>query len=145
MISKYPTGYYRVSLKALIKDKNGHVLVVKEESDTWSLPGGGLDHGESIEEGLKRELFEEVLITAPFTHRPIGLEPMYASQKEAWFMWAVYALELDEGFTFGVGVDANDVAFMDPAQFAESQARGEKLVHKWSKLHDTLLSAEQKV
>lgn len=42
----YPNAFYRVSVKALIKDDSGNILVVKENQDTWSLPGGGLDHGE---------------------------------------------------------------------------------------------------
>ncbi|HEV7454584.1 MAG TPA: hypothetical protein VGO07_04980 [Candidatus Saccharimonadales bacterium] len=32
---------YRISLKAAIKDKDGRVLLLKEKSDDWELPGGG--------------------------------------------------------------------------------------------------------
>ena len=42
----YPNTFYRVSVKALIKNEQDQVLVIKENQDTWSLPGGGLDHGE---------------------------------------------------------------------------------------------------
>lgn len=41
----YPTTFYRVSVKALIKNDKNEILVVKESQDFWSLPGGGLDHG----------------------------------------------------------------------------------------------------
>jgi len=56
MTGPYPHTFYRVSVKALIKNAEGKVLVLKENQDTWSLPGGVLDHdGEPIT-GLKREL-----------------------------------------------------------------------------------------
>jgi 8-oxo-dGTP diphosphatase len=51
---------YRVSVKAVIfKDKK--ILLVKEEEDNfWSLPGGGIDYGENVQEALSRELSEEL-------------------------------------------------------------------------------------
>ena len=52
---------YRISLKALIYNDAGQILVVKEIDRTyWDLPGGGMDYGETIESSLKRELLEEV-------------------------------------------------------------------------------------
>ena len=52
-------AYYRVSVKAKIK-QNNKILLVKEDGKKWDLPGGGLEHNETIEEALKRELKEEV-------------------------------------------------------------------------------------
>ena len=51
---------YRVSVKAvIIKDEK--LLLVKEGGDEfWSLPGGGVDHGETDIQALKRELSEEL-------------------------------------------------------------------------------------
>ena len=50
---------YRVSVKGLIYD-DGKLLFVRERSNTWDLPGGGLEHGESIAEALRRECREEL-------------------------------------------------------------------------------------
>ena len=50
---------YRVSVKGLIYD-DGKLLFVRERSDTWDLPGGGLEHGEGMAEGLRRECREEL-------------------------------------------------------------------------------------
>ena len=51
---------YRVATKAMIVHGN-KVLLVKEIPDTWwDFPGGGIDHGESVEDGLVRELQEEL-------------------------------------------------------------------------------------
>lgn len=55
-----PTTFYRVSLKAVIRDEEGKILVVKENGSNWTLPGGGWDHGESERDALARELYEEV-------------------------------------------------------------------------------------
>ena len=51
----------RVTLKAVILDEQGRILVVKEKGrDWWDTPGGGIEHGETIKEALARELEEEV-------------------------------------------------------------------------------------
>lgn len=53
----------RRAARALILDPDDHVLLVRFEFPTasiWALPGGGLDEGETVEIGLRRELHEEL-------------------------------------------------------------------------------------
>lgn len=59
----FPPCFYRVSVMALIF-KDNKVLLIKESDGRWSLPGGGLEVGESFESGIKRELIEEIGINA---------------------------------------------------------------------------------
>lgn len=59
-----PNCYYRISVKGLILDETRtKFLIVQEDSGEWDLPGGGLDWGESVELGLRRELREEMGLT----------------------------------------------------------------------------------
>jgi 8-oxo-dGTP diphosphatase len=57
---KNANGFYRLSIKALVLDKDKRFLMCKEKDGLWELPGGGLDYGESVNECLKREIFEEM-------------------------------------------------------------------------------------
>jgi 8-oxo-dGTP diphosphatase len=49
-----PQCCYRVSVKALIIDTNGKILLVQETDTKWGLLGGGVDHGEDIVLALTR-------------------------------------------------------------------------------------------
>lgn len=53
-------SFYRVSLKLLVRDKEGKALLVRNDQGTWAVPGGGWDAGESIEECVRREIMEEL-------------------------------------------------------------------------------------
>ena len=59
MTTTYKPCTYRVSAKAAIRSPKG-LLLVKEDSDRWDLPGGGVEHFEEPEEALHREIQEEV-------------------------------------------------------------------------------------
>jgi len=128
---KYPNAFYRVSIKAIIRNERGEVLLVKEDGGSWSLPGGGMDHGETAEVALARELYEEALITESFEAQLIGTWPFYVQEKEAWLLWLVYEIQFEKPFLFGKGADADEVAFMNPRAFKDATIRSEKLVYKW--------------
>lgn len=69
-----PNCFYRISIKALVLDEQGRVMLVREDNDKWELPGGGLDHGEDVHTGLIREIKEEM-----------GLEVTYMAQTPSYF------------------------------------------------------------
>jgi len=55
----------RTGIHCLVQDEDGKILVLKRHEDDykdagfWDLPGGGLDKGEDVTGGLKREVTEE--------------------------------------------------------------------------------------
>ncbi len=57
---KIPSPYYRVSLKAIIFDDQDRLMVVQTADGMWELPGGGWEHGESMQHCLRREIMEEL-------------------------------------------------------------------------------------
>ena len=67
---------YRVSVKAVIVSSHG-LLLVKEDSEYWDLPGGGVEHFEDPEDTLRREIAEET---------GAKVTEIRANKLEAWFM-----------------------------------------------------------
>jgi 8-oxo-dGTP pyrophosphatase MutT (NUDIX family) len=113
--------FYRVSIKAVIHDQQGKILVVREKNNpNWNLPGGGMDYGESEYKALQRELLEEINYTGDFAYTPLGIRPMYLEAFESWQLWVVYKVT-PENFNFSPGEDANEIAFMDIKEFKESR------------------------
>lgn len=130
---KYPNTYYRVSIKAIIRNKHGEVLVAKENPKIWNLVGGGMDHGETPDEALRRELYEEACIHESFESRIIGVDSRYLEALEAYYMWIVYELDF-KGIVpqYKPGQDTYEVAFINPKTFYESQHLTERMIYKWT-------------
>lgn len=60
----------RINVRGVVFDDDGNVFAVKHrdrhdgsESTYWATPGGGLDSGESLHDGLTREFVEEIGVT----------------------------------------------------------------------------------
>ena len=128
----YPNTFYRVSVKALIRDKDGKVLVVKENQDSWSLPGGGLNHGEEPEDGVRRELKEELSLENVNILGIKNISTLEFKIKKAWLLWIVYEVETEtNNFIYGDGV--TDVQFIDIETFKSSKDIFEQQVYRVSK------------
>ena len=55
----------KIVLTGILKDKNEFLIVKRNENDdlypgAWEFPGGHLEIGEILLDGLKRELYEEI-------------------------------------------------------------------------------------
>lgn len=55
---------YRVAIRVLIIQDDKILLVKEADDDWWALPGGGVDHGETVESTLVREVEEELGVSA---------------------------------------------------------------------------------
>ncbi len=133
MSGQYPNAFYRVSVKGFIYDDNGNVLVVEEKGDKWSLPGGGMDHGETPLDALKRELVEELGITDAFTAEFVGIDTYFYQEKDAWLLWIMYELKFEGQYSYGLTDHVQAVEFVPPSYFEGKTLPYQQLINKWIK------------
>lgn len=91
--------YYRVSVKAKI-NFNGKTLLVKEDGKKWDLPGGGIEHYETIDEALKRELTEEIGVGEFIITSGPKIFKMIDAAANRPLIFIVYELQLDPATEF---------------------------------------------
>lgn len=134
---QYPNAYYRVSLKAVIRNDKGAVLCVKEGSEFWELPGGGIDHGEDVQTALARELTEEIGYTGTFTYTPIDILTLYDGPNERCMMLVGFDVSLDEPYEISRGDDKNvrEVSWIDPLTLSNEDARGTRAIYRFAVDH----------
>lgn len=134
--SPRPTDYlFRVSLKCVILDSVGEVLVVKERGrDCWDLPGGGMDHGETLATAIARELREEVSMQCAFSFQIITAEdPAFLKGYDFWQLRLI-VLVTPRAYEFSPGIDADEVAFMSPETFEHSKRTAEAAIYTYTQL-----------
>lgn len=123
----YPTTIYRVVAKAFITNEQGKVLAVKEKGDFWSLPGGGVDHGETAQATIKREMVEELGAHDVQVGDIAYSTSVYLDRRDMWMTWIVYRATVSSAdFAFGDGV--TDARFIDIAEIADSNDILEQLI-----------------
>ena len=86
--------YYRVSVKAKI-NFNGKTLLVREDGKKWDLPGGGIEHFETIQEALTRELTEEIGVSDFIITSGPKVFKMIDAAANRPLIFIAYELELD--------------------------------------------------
>ena len=96
----------KIVLTGILKDDNEFLIVKRNENDelypgAWEFPGGHLENGETIKDGLKRELFEEIGFNEEFD--PIITH--YYDEIKNKNSNLIYNLEID----FIINVNKNDI------------------------------------
>lgn len=118
-------------LKAIIRNDKVEILVCKEyDSNAWSLPGGGWDHGETEKQALARELFEEIGYQGDFKSNPVKTDVSWLESKRAWLLWIVYDI-VPENYIFKVGEYCSAAEFIDPKNFKDFEHRTEKWIYEY--------------
>lgn len=119
---------FRLSLKAFIQNDKGEVLVVKETGrSAWDLPGGGMEHNETIKQALSRELREEVGYEGEFTYSVLAVEEPHLLLRGIWQVRLVFTVAI-ENFTFYAGEDGDNLAWKNPDEFENSESGAERSV-----------------
>ena len=122
--------YYRGTIKAVIRNNDGSVLVVKESSDFIDLPGGGIDHGETVKEALARELFEEIGYSGKFHFLYRDTLTYYSKRLRYCCMHLIFDVVLDD-YQGTVGLDAERVEFINPLICKDSDAIAHQFIYKY--------------
>lgn len=126
---------FRVSLKSIILNDAGEVLVVKESGrDGWDMPGGGMEQGESIKEAIARELREEVSLTGDFTYQVIAVkDARYLPPHDLYQMRIIFRV-VPNVFEFAPGDDGDEIAFMNPGEFKDSELYSGQKIYEYGML-----------
>lgn len=119
---KYPDSFYRVTVKAIIRNSDGRVLFVKEGSEMWDLPGGGSNHGELVQETLQRELKEEIHYTGSIEYELKYLLPRYVKRVDACIMFVFCKVKINENYIPTAGIESAEVAWHDPIELTEQSS-----------------------
>lgn len=133
---------YRISLKALIYNNTGQILVVKEIGKPfWDLPGGGMDYDETFETSLKRELYEEVGYKGNLRYRLFDASDQIYIRRVDANQICFYCRVWPENFDFIPGEEGDEVMFIDPEELllnkseVDAPARAYRVHMKWQEIY----------
>jgi ADP-ribose pyrophosphatase YjhB (NUDIX family)/GNAT superfamily N-acetyltransferase len=124
----------RPAARAVVLDPSDRILLVRFEFDDgplWATPGGGIEAGESRQDGLRRELLEEIGLDAPADPPHLWHQEVVAEGHATGFDGVIndYFLVRTDPFTVG-------------GTLTEAELQAEHLYgHRWWTL-DELLSYE---
>jgi len=118
----YPETFYRVSIKARVTDDQGRILVVRENENYFELPGGGMDHGETVHSCLKREMNEELAYVGEFTEKFKEIITFYLPERNAWKMNVIYDVKLGDDADPTAGRDARNVTWATEYELEKMRA-----------------------
>ncbi|MBD8501151.1 NUDIX domain-containing protein [Paenibacillus arenosi] len=103
---------------AIIRDNQGRILLQKRSDyGDWGLPGGGMDHGETIEETMIREVKEETgleVLGSSLDSINTGerMEYTYPDGTEVVFVMFLFQVEAD--LQGRIAADGERLIFTDP-------------------------------
>lgn len=110
--------YYRVSVKAKI-NFNEKTLLVREDGKKWDLPGGGIEHFETIQEALTRELTEEIGVSEFSIISGPKIFKMIDAAANRPLIFIAYELELDSATEFHPS-DNVEIGLFDPEKIQDT-------------------------
>ena len=117
---------FKVALKAIIQ-KDGKILVLKRSceedvfAELWDIPGGKIEYGEKIIDGIKREVFEETGLDVEIEFRPWSLWSFMTPAKERQTV-GITLLAKYLGGEVKLSNEHTDYKWIYPSEFADMSA-----------------------
>jgi 8-oxo-dGTP diphosphatase len=107
-----PSTFYRVSAKAIIYNKTGKFLVLKDNRGYYSLPWWWVEYGETFEETLNREVWEETWFTINLREETPFCIFYGLSVSKIPHMFVIYTSDFKSG-DFITSDEATDIMWID--------------------------------
>ncbi len=104
---------FRIGVFAIIERGGHYLLAHRSDIDWWNLPGGGLEYDETLEEGLAREVREEIGCTIEI-ERLVGV---YSKPRKREVVMTFLCHLTQESAEPGTSDEVSKVAWFLPAEF----------------------------
>lgn len=114
--TRHGKSRFRIAAFAII-EQAGHVLLARRRDiGWWSLPGGGVEAGETVDEGLLREVREEVCVAVEI----VRLAGVYSKpQKDEVVLTFLCHLVPGQEACLGTSDEVSEVGWFAPAEMPE--------------------------
>jgi 8-oxo-dGTP diphosphatase len=112
---------FRLSMKVVIRDQEGKCLLIKRSMQSkgnpgkWDFPGGKVDPGESFDEGLLREVYEETRLRISLEKPLTVLESESPSNRVIYLFMEGKLLDGD----IELSEEHEDYSWVDPAELSK--------------------------
>jgi ADP-ribose pyrophosphatase YjhB (NUDIX family) len=104
---------FRIGVFAIIEQEGRYLLAHRADIPWWNLPGGGLEYGETLEEGLARELREEIGVEIAIA-RLVGV---YSKPQKREVVFTFLCHLAAGSSPPGASEEVSEVAWFLPAEF----------------------------
>jgi len=112
-------NYYRVSIKGIVVDGDGRILLSREDNGMWEMLGGGLDHNEDPIACLKREILEETdLEVTDVSERPRYFITSPRANADTYIANVIYEVKL-KNYDFTPSDECQELRFFSPQEMHE--------------------------
>lgn len=110
---------FHVDVKGLVFNNAGKLMLLKEPTDTWDLPGGRMEHGETFEQAIKRECREEMGVECTLLdQKPLHVWPHYWPNKKVYLVYLAFPIKL-ESYDFITSNECCGYDFFTPGEMKE--------------------------
>ncbi|RJQ32037.1 NUDIX hydrolase [Candidatus Parcubacteria bacterium] len=103
---------FQISIKGLVFNDEGKVLLLHEKKGVWDLPGGRLEQGQNFKETLERECVEELGVKCEVLDKTPFFAWVAPDNSDRWRAMLCFRIKL-ESFNFKESEECVGYDFFD--------------------------------